>query len=387
MIRRTIEDTIEKTRRSFKSITILGPRQTGKTTLVKKCFKDYPYYNFENPDTRQFALSDPRAFFKTTLDGAIFDEIQRAPELLSYAQEYLDNSYKKGLYVFTGSNQMDVHRQISQSLAGRTAILRLLPLSLKELESFKKIRSADEILYSGLYPGVHFEKQNPTIAYRSYFETYIERDLRILLQVKDLRLFQKFMRLCAGRIGQLFNANHLANETGVSVPTIQNWISILQSSYMIFLLEPFYANISKRLIKSPKLYFSDPGFAAYLLGIENEIQIARDPLRGHLFENLIILDLLKFKINQGLDANLYFYRDNHQNEIDCLMKTGHGYDAFEIKSAETFHKGFYKGLDYIRKVIPESILKSYLVYAGKQQLVSENKHTTINYLNLMKELK
>lgn len=383
---RDIESTIMQASKSFKSITILGPRQTGKTTLAKTCFSNYKYFNFENPDTRELALADPRAFLKSTLDGAIFDEIQRVPELLSYAQEILDNTKKKCLYIFTGSNQLDVHKQITQTLAGRTAIFRLLPFSLEELKSSKLKMSVDEMLYTGFYPGVYSEKQNPTIAYRSYYETYIEKDLRSMLQVKDLRLFQKFMKLCAGRIGQLFNASSLANETGVSVPTIQHWISILQSSNMIFLLEPFHANISKRLVKSPKLYFTDTGFASYLLGIENENQISRDPLRGQLFENMVIIELLKSRYNKGLDPNMYFYRDNHQNEVDCLIKTAKGYEAIEIKSAETFNVDFLKGLEKIKKTLDGKISRTWLVYAGKQEQISEENHSIVNFNNLIGQI-
>jgi uncharacterized protein len=267
-------------------------------------------------------------------------------------------------------------------LAGRTVILKLLPLSTNELLSKYNFTDTDELLFSGFYPGIYSEKQNPTIAYRSYFETYIERDLRQMLEVKNLRLFQKFIRLCAGRTGQLFNASNLANETGVSTPTIQHWLSILEASFIVFMLEPFYANISKRLIKSPKLYFTDPGFACYLLGIENPSQLSKFPLRGQLFENMVVLELLKYKYNKGLDANLFFYRDNHQNEIDAMMKVNQQFNIFEIKSSETFHSDFLKGLNYFKANFPDLTKKSYLIYSGEQKLISEENHSIINFKDI-----
>ncbi len=382
MVIRDIQKTLFSISKEFKSITILGPRQSGKTTVSKMCFPDLPYVNFENPDNRRIASADPRAFLKKYSKGGIFDEIQRMPELLSYFQEILDNSKENGKFIFTGSNQLNVHRDITQSLSGRTAIMKLLPFSLNELSEYKPEFSTDEILYRGLFPSIYDQNQNPTVNYSSYFETYIERDLRQMINVKDLRLFRKFMRLCAGRVAQLFNANNLSNEVGVSIPTIQNWISVLQASYIVFFVEPFFANINKRLTKSPKLYFTDVGLASYLLGIENENQVSRDPLRGALFENLVMLEFVKHRWNNGLGENLYFYRDNHQNEVDCMLKKGSTYDVFEIKSSETYHNSFTKGLNYIRKNIPEKINNSFVVYAGDTELISKESHSIINYRKL-----
>ncbi|RMG67781.1 MAG: ATP-binding protein [Calditrichaeota bacterium] len=365
LIKRQIEGILNELRKQFPVITITGPRQSGKTTLVKKVFPDKPYFNLENPDLREFALADPRAFLKQTSGGAILDEIQRAPVLLSYLQEMVDQDPLPGKFILTGSNQFLMMRDITQTLAGRTVLLKLLPFSIGEIGSIIQNLSTDELMLKGFYPGIYKNNLNPTIAYRSYFETYIERDLRQLLQVKDLYLFQKFVRLCAGRIGQIFNASQLSNEIGVSVPTIKSWISILEASYVAYLLPPYYENIKKRLIKSPKLYFYDVGLAAYLLGIENPQQMSRDPLRGALFENMVIMDLLKARFHAGLDANAFFYRDSHQNEVDLVFKEGYYFRLAEVKSAQTFTPAFIKGIGSFRKVFPDRVVKACIVYDGE----------------------
>lgn len=359
-------------------LTVTGPRQSGKTTLAKKLFPNKTYVSLENPDTRDLALTDPRAFLRNVQSGAILDEIQRAPDILSYLQEIVDARQENGLFILTGSNQFELLSNITQSLAGRTAVLKLLPFTLKETGAFYPDRETDTILYYGFYPGIFSENRNPTIAYRSYYETYIERDLRQLINLKDLTLFQKFVRLCAGRIGQVFNASNLANETGISVPTVNSWISILKTSYIVMLLQPFYRNINKRLTKTPKLYFYDVGLAAYLLGIENEQQLARDPLRGALFENMVIMELVKSRFNRGLDHNLTFFRDGHQNEIDAIYSSGRMDVPVEIKSAQTFNQTFLKGLIYFKKLFPDQVRTGYVVYDGDQEQ-SLNSFELINF--------
>ncbi|MHB2156515.1 ATP-binding protein [Calditrichota bacterium GD2] len=351
--------------RQYPAITITGPRQSGKTTLARRLFPQKQYISLENPDVREMATIDPRAFLKTVETGAILDEIQRAPELLSYLQQIIDASTEKGKYILTGSNQFSLLNTISQSLAGRTVLLKLLPFSLTEIADYIRSFSSDDLMYHGFFPAIYKESLNPTLFYRSYYETYIERDLRQVTQVKDLLLFQKFVRLCAGRIAQTFNANQLANEVGVSVPTIKSWLSILQTSFIVFLLPPYFENIRKRLIKSPKLYFYDVGLAVYLLGIENPLQLTRDPLRGALFENMVIAELLKARFNRSLDANFYFYRDHHQNEVDVVFKQGSSFTIAEIKSAQTFSRHFLKGLHYFQKLFPDRTIQKFLIYDGE----------------------
>ena len=365
IIKRNISGELLKLGSQYPIITVIGPRQSGKTTLVKSIFPKKPYYSFEDPDTRDMALGDARSFLKKIRAGAILDEIQRAPEMLSYLQGEVDADRKPGRFILTGSQQLNLLENVTQSLAGRTALLKLLPYSMAELrKATKKSMDVDDYIYQGFYPGIYSQKLNPTKAYRNYYETYIERDLRQLMQVKDLHLFQKFVKLCAGRIGNIFVASHLATEVGVSVPTIQKWTSLLEASFVIFFLQPYYENFGKRVIKAPKLYFYDTGVASYLLGIENKKQVERDPLRGALFENLVITELIKERYDKGLDHNLYFFRDNHQNEVDVVYKYGHELIPIEIKSAETYDPGFFRGLQFFSKISPRNAKNSFLVYAG-----------------------
>jgi len=364
-------------------VMITGPRQAGKTSLARQVFPDKPYYSIENPDVRQQISSDPRAFFTSNPDGAIIDEFQRYPEILSYIQGIVDEKKQNGQFILTGSNNVSMLSKVTQSLAGRVALLKLLPFSIAEIGAFGKNYSVDDYLLNGFYPRVYADNLNPTKAYRNYYETYVERDIRQILQVKDVSLFQKFMKLCAGRVGQLFNANNLATEVGVSYQTIFAWLSALQATYIVFLVQPWSANISKRLVKTPKLYFYDVGLAAYLLGIENTSHVETHPLRGSLFENMVTLELLKKRYNAGLDNNLYFYRDNHGNEVDIMQEAGYQLNLFEIKSAETFTPHFLKGLDYFKKIVPDRVGISNLVYAGSDEM-SIKEHRIVNYKNLFR---
>lgn len=364
-------------------VMITGPRQAGKTSLARQVFPDKPYYSIENPDVRQQISTDPRAFFTSNPDGAIIDEFQRYPEILSYIQGIVDEKKQNGQFILTGSNNVSMLSKVTQSLAGRVALLKLLPFSIAELGAFGKNYSVDDYLLNGFYPRVYADNLNPTKAYRNYYETYVERDIRQILQVKDVSLFQKFMKLCAGRVGQLFNANNLATEVGVSYQTIFAWLSALQATYIVFLVQPWSANISKRLVKTPKLYFYDVGLAAYLLGIENTSHVETHPLRGSLFENMVTLELLKKRYNAGLDNNLYFYRDNHGNEVDIMQEAGYQLNLFEIKSAETFTPHFLKGLDYLKKIVPDRVGKSNLVYAGSDEMTIKE-HRIVNYKNLFR---
>ncbi len=380
-IKRDIEAELLELALQYPVVMITGPRQAGKTSLAQRCFPEKPYFSLENPDIREQITADPRAFFSANPEGAIIDEFQRYPDILSYIQGIVDERRMKGQFILTGSNNVIMLSQVAQSLAGRVAILKLLPLTIGELSDSGREFNTDDYLVNGFYPGIYSEGLNSLKAYRNYYETYVDRDIRQLLQIKELVYFQRFIKLCAGRTGQLFNASSLANEVGVSSMTIQSWLSALQATFIVFLVQPWSANISKRMVKTPKLYFYDVGLASYLLGIENISHIETHPLRGALFENMVILELLKKRYNAGLDNNLYFYRDNHGNEVDVLQESGYQLNLFEIKSGQTFTSHFLKGLEYLRKLIPERISTSNLIYAGEQEMTI-NGHRIMNYRNL-----
>lgn len=367
MFKRAIEPELRQMIKEYPVVTVLGPRQAGKTTLVKMAFPDKPYINMESPEMRLLAETDPNGLLSRYPTGAVIDEVQRAPALLSYIQVIVDEKKQNGQYILTGSHQLDLHNHISQSLAGRTAILNLLPLSFSEIAQHKKIEDENELMLYGFMPRIYAENQQPTKAYRNYLQTYVERDVRQLVNIKDLSMFEKFITLCAGRIGQLINYDEIANEIGVSNNTIKNWLSILEASYIIMRLQPYYANIGKRLVKTPKLYFVETGLAAYLLGIESITQMQHDRLRGHLFENMIVMELIKSRFNQGLSHHLYFYRDQQKHEIDLVYQKADKLIPIEIKSSKTFTTKFMEGLDYFSKIFPIQCEMGYIVYAGNQE--------------------
>lgn len=381
-ISREIYNELIESCNTFPVVTITGPRQSGKTTLLKNVFPDKKYVSLEDPDVRQLALADPRTFLNQSDTGLIIDEIQRVPELVSYIQGIVDRLQLPGYYILSGSQQFELSQTISQSLAGRTAILRLLPFSLHEIQVVSTNSTVDEIIYKGFYPRVYNQPEiNPTRYYSSYLETYIERDLRQLINVKDLRQFELFLRLCAGRVGQIFVASNLANEVGVTVPTIQSWLSILEASYVVYLLQPFHANISKRLTKSPKIFFYDVGLAAFLSGINEQYQLFNSPLKGSLFENLVVMEMLKNKYNRFKPYQLYHYRDSNSNEVDLIMDYSTHLDAMEIKSSQTFDNSFLKGLKYIRELLPQKIRNTTVCYSGEiEQTIGDSK--LVNYKNI-----
>ena len=342
-------------------LTITGPRQSGKTTLARCTFPNHSYISMENPSDRQRAAADPVAFFALYPDGLILDEFQKVPELASYIQTIVDQKQRNGLYVLTGSQQLEVSQTVSQSLAGRSAMLRLLPFSLQELPgSF----SADEAIYQGGYPRIFDQQLNPSQALGDYIETYVERDVRQLLAVRELSLFRRFLGLCAGRIGQLLDMSSLANDVGVSRTTISHWISVLEATYIVFLLQPWHASLGKRLIKSPKLYFYDTGLAASLMGIENARQVATHPLRGNLFENLAVTEVLKYHCHRGRRANVFFYRDYQNNEVDLVIQYAHQFLPIEVKSSATFHESFSGGFTKLQAAFPRHSHPPIVVYAG-----------------------
>jgi predicted AAA+ superfamily ATPase len=344
-------------------VTLSGPRQSGKTTLCRMIFGDMPYANLEDPEIREFANSDANGFLNAFPDGAVIDEFQRVPGLASYIQVRVDEPGFNGVFVLTGSQNLSVRNVVSQSLAGRTALVTLLPFSCPEIVSSLEARSLDEIIFQGFYPRIHDKQLNPTQALADYVGTYVERDLRQVSMVKDLALFQKFLGLCAGRVGQLLNLQGLGNDVGVSQPTAREWLSLLEASYVAFRLPPFFRNISKRLIKSPKLYFYDVGLAAYLIGITSVDQLVNHPLRGMLYENLIVVEIMKFFLNGGVRPNLLFYRDSNRNEVDVVMQQGGLCVPVEIKSAATVTQDFFRGLTVFCDAVPEAG-NPILVYAG-----------------------
>jgi len=365
-IKRTIEGTVHRLAEKYRVVTITGPRQSGKTTLCKMAFPGIPYISLENPDARDMIAADPVSFLdRHRATGVVLDEIQNLPQILSYIQGIVDEDERPGQFILTGSHQFSLMEGITQSLAGRTALVRLLPFSIAETRLVEKIDSPEEFLFRGFYPGVWSQSLEPTGYYRDYFETYVQRDVRQMLQVKDLRLFRNFVRLCAGRIGQCFNASDLGNNLGVSSHTVKSWLSVLEASYIIHLMEPFSINIGKRMVKSPKLYFHDVGFAAYLLGLDSPDRIFPDRMRGPLFENMVVVELLKDRFNHNIENNLCFYRDRKQHEVDVLLMHGSRFDCVEIKSSATFTPNFFKGLDYLKRIAPDSVEHSYLVYAGE----------------------
>jgi len=367
MIDRAIESVLKELAGKYPVVTITGPRQSGKTTLCRKVFPGMAYANLERPDTRDFATGDPKGFLGSYPDGVILDEIQRAPHLLSYIQVIVDEQRISGRFILTGSQQFEVLNTISQSLAGRTALLKLLPLSVAELGRRRLPSSLDSLLLTGFYPRIYDQQLNPTQTLGDYFETYVERDMRQIAAIKDLGLFERFVRLCAGRIGQVLNLQSLGNDAGVSHTTARAWVNLLEASYILFILPPWYRNISKRLIKSPKLYFYDVGLASYLLGLENERHVGRDPLRGNLFENLVVMEALKHRYNRGRKSNLHFYRDAKGNEVDLILEIGPDLFPIEIKAGETITADYFKGLKHFMKVIPDLPWGSGLIYGGLER--------------------
>ncbi len=380
MFSRQIQQELALTATEYPVVTIIGPRQSGKTTLAQMQFPDYRYANLEMPELRQLATSDPQGFFAQYPAPVIIDEIQRVPELLSYIQALADKSKKRGQYILTGSHQVRLHEAVSQSLAGRTGLLSLLPLSIEELKTNNAATlDRDELIYRGFMPRIYQENVDPTRLYRNYFQTYVERDVRQMINVKSLIAFENFMRLLAGRIGQIVNLNSLAGDVGVSGTTLKEWLSVLEASFIVFRLPPYFENFGKRIVKSPKIYFTEVGLAAYLLGIEKAEQVTRDPLRGNLFENMVVMEALKARLNAGGDPNLFFFRDDQGHEVDLIFKHGRQLVPIEIKSAMTFNRDFVKNIEYFKKIAPKAG-NGAVIYAGElTPEISGNKF--VNFVN------
>ena len=367
-IRRQAETVLLERAKAYPVVTVLGPRQSGKTTLCRIAFPDKPYVNLEQPDVREFAQQDPQAFLDQYLDGAVLDEIQNVPSLLSWIQVLTDSDPRAGRFVLTGSHQLQLSAQLTQSLAGRTAVIELLPLSLSELMSqnvsMPTDGAVDQWMLQGGYPRIHAQQMLPEVMLSDYFATYVERDVRQLINLRHLREFGQCVRLLAGRTGQLLNQSSLGNEVGVSSNTITQWLSILEASFVVFTLAPWSANLGKRLVKSPKVYFYDVGLACWLLGIKTVEQLQYHPLRGALFENLVVLEVMKAQRNQGLREPLYFFRDSNGLEVDLLLERAEGLVLVEIKASQTVAAPLFKGLRTVSALLGERVKKQYLVYGG-----------------------
>ena len=379
MINRAAEKELRILAAQFKAVAVVGPRQSGKTTLVRYVFNKKTYVSLENPDTRRFALDDPRGFLKQFPAGAILDEVQKAPELFSYLQQVLDENKKPGLFILTGSNNFLLQENISQSLAGRIAYLYLFPLTISEIPETNEVEINNYILRGG-YPAIYDQQIDSNKWFPNYIRTYIERDVRQIKNITDLNAFEQVLRLCAGRIGQLMNKQNLSIEAGVDGKTIDSWLSILEQSFIIHRLQPHHKNYNKRLVRMPKLYFNDTGLACSLLGIKDKEQLAYHPLRGSLFENLVISDLLKIKHNHGLLSDLFFWRDNTGHEIDLLIEKGNELFPVEIKSGQTIISDFFKGLNFWEKLSGSP--GGALIYGGKNNQIRSNKIRVISWNNL-----
>lgn len=370
LINRKLESEISRLIKHFPVITITGPRQSGKTTLCKEMFPGFSYVNLEDPVTRAQLIADPRKFFDLYPSGLIIDEAHHYPDLFSFIQVTVDQDPTRR-FILTGSSNFALLEKVTQSLAGRTAVLTLLPLSLHELGDRIEGISTDTLMLNGCYPAVWSKDFPRADLYKNYYSTYLERDVRQIINIKDMNLFQTFIRLSAGRVGTEFNASGLSGEVGTTIKTITSWLSVLEASYIAYTLPPYYENIGKRLVKSPKLYFYDTGLVCYLLGIENEQQLSAHPLRGSIFENMVVNEAIKNRLNRGKDPNLYFYRDKSQKEVDLLHLTGYQLQAYEIKSGQSYHKEYYKGIDYLKGIFKERLTRSALIYDGTEEMPTE----------------
>lgn len=384
MIYREAQKALLTLASQFKVLGVIGPRQSGKTTLVKEVFKGKPYVNLENLDIRQFALDDPRGFLSQYRDGAILDEAQRVPSLFSYLQQHVDDRKETAQFVLTGSNNFLLQENISQSLAGRIAYITLLPFSLTELQIDNSV-TIDEMLFKGMYPPIYDQNIEPNLWFSNYIRTYIERDVRQIKNISDLLVFERFVRLCAGRIGQLLNIQSLAIDCGIDNKTVLSWLGILESSFVLFRLPPYYKNFNKRLTKMTKLYFYDTGLICSLLGINKQEQLFPHPLRGALFENFCIAELMKYQLNRAISPKLFFWRDHIGNEIDVIIENGHQLLPIEIKSGQTILPTFYKGLEYWQKITGDA--KGTILYGGDLDRIGSDGRKVISWRGIDKVMK
>lgn len=369
LLKRKIESELKSAAKQLPVVGIFGPRQSGKTTLAQEVFARHKYVSLEEGDIRRMALEDPRQFLDDLRNdvGVVIDEAQYAPDLFSYIQTDVDKHNKPGYYVLTGSQNYLLNQSISQSLAGRIAIITLLPLSINELKTANLLSSdLNELLFKGMYPRVLAQNVLPRTFYSSYVQTYVERDVRQIKNVTDLNAFQHFIKLCAGRVGQILNYSGLGSDCGVTTNTIKSWISLLESSYIIFLLQPHYKQLSRRLIKAPKLYFYDTGLACFLLDIDDVDKLKTHYARGNLFESFVIAEFFKYRYNQSRRPNIYFWRDSHGHEIDGIIENGTALTPIEIKMGKTIAADWFDGLNYWNDLSKADPAKGFIVYGGEE---------------------
>lgn len=366
-ITRTITKVIRKQQTKYPILAITGPRQSGKTTLLRHIFKDYTYVSLENPDMRSFASGDPKGFLKKYDSNVIFDEVQRVPELFSYIQTIVDESQKMGQFILSGSQNFHLLNSITQTLAGRVALFKLLPLDFNELKKENLLASSySEASVRGFYPAIFDRDIEPSVFYSNYINTYLEKDITELINIRDINSFRTFIALCAARAGQLLNLSALANDCNISQPTAKAWMSILESSYIVFLMQPYYENFNKRLVKTPKLYFYDTGLLCHLLNIRNAEEMEENRLKGNIFENMVIAEYQKKNFHQYLHQNYYFWQDSNNHEIDLLNKTAKGFDIFEVKATQTIKSNLFAGMDYFEAIAGDAKIKKTLIYGGTE---------------------
>lgn len=379
-LNRTMEGILREAAKYFSVISVTGPRQSGKSTLLKYLFPNVPKYSLKDVNVREFAEHDPVAFLHQHPGGMFIDEVQKVPQLLEYIQGIVDDN-PDCQFLLTGSSNFELLHSLSESLPGRAGVYELLPMTYHETESTMGEMSLNEFLYSGLFPAICAKKNKARLFYPSYVKTYLERDVRDLLKIKDQMQFMKFMKLCAARVGSVFNASEIAGQLGVDGKTVTSWLSVLQASYLVTLLPPYYENISKRLVKSPKLYFNDPGLACFLLDIESPRQLERDKMRGAIFENYVVMEVIKHRYNRGLLDGVYFYRDSNQNEVDILLKEEGEITAIEVKSSMTYHSSFEDSISKLAEWIKTPISNKLIVYTGDFENTTAN-IKVLNYRHL-----
>lgn len=362
-IPRQLETVIMEAAKYFSVISVTGPRQSGKSTMLKHLFPNLPKYSMKDLNVRAFAEQDPQAFLNQHPEGMFIDEVQKVPSLLDYIQGIVDDNPERR-FVLTGSSNLELLQGLTESLPGRAGVYELLPMSLTEVREYLDAKSTNQLLYDGLYPAICAAKNVSHLFYPAYVKTYLEKDVRDLLRIKDQMQFLKFMKLCAARVGSLFNASEVGTELGVDSKTVTHWLSVLQASYLVTLLPPYYENISKRVVKTPKLYFNDPGLACYLLDIESPRQLELDKMRGAIFENMVVMECLKRRYNQGKEGNVFFYRDSNGQEVDILVKEEGQLTAIEVKSSMTYQPAFVKSLQRLPEWTTTPIRCRAVVYAG-----------------------
>jgi len=375
MISRHAKKTLLRLAKGYPVVAVTGPRQSGKTTIVRATFQKKPYVSLEDPDQLEFANKDPRGFLERFPDGASLDEVQRCPTLFSYIQTIVDLDKRPGLFILTGSQQFGVLSHITQTLSGRVGLVQLLPFSYSELFHVRNLgRNLDALLFKGLYPALYDRKVQPSDWYANYVMTYVERDVRQMINIKNLGIFQRFLRMCAARTGQLLNLTGLANDCGITHNTARSWISVLEASYIIFLLYPHFRNFGKRLVKTPKIYFYDTGLASWLVNMQSPEHLSLHPMRGSLFESFVISELVKARFNCGLPSNLYFWRDNTGNEIDVIIEDGEALTPVEIKSGKTITPDYFSGIKKWLSIADCPSGKPSLIYGGNDTYTREGLH-------------